>query len=213
MNLAIFDIDGTLIDSTAVDHECFVDTFEAAFGISATGIDWRDYPHHTDRGLTEEFLRRAWKREPVEHEIARHRELFVRALRERIERLEEIGGAGAFIDFLQERGWSIALATGAWSESALLKLTAAGLPSDLPLACCDACPSREEIVLKAIGDQRPERIVVFGDGWWDFRTARKLGLPFIGVGEASGATETIADFRDADAIITSCEKAWRSPSG
>ncbi len=207
MKLAIFDIDGTLIDSNAVDHECFVDTFETAFGISAAGIDWRDYPHHTDRGLTEEFLRRAWRREPEEHEIARHRELFVRALRERIERLEEIGGARAFIDFLQERGWSIALATGAWSQSALLKLVAAGLPCDLPLACCDTCPSREEIVLKAIGNRRPGRIVIFGDGWWDLRTARNLGLPFIGVGHASGARETIADFRDAKSVLAGMERA------
>ncbi len=201
MKLAIFDIDGTLIDSNAVDNKCFVDTFETAFGLSASGIDWRNYPHHTDRGLTEEFLRRAWKREPEEQEIARHRELFVGALREQIERLEEIGGAGAFIHFLQERGWSIALATGAWSESALLKLAAAGLPCDLPLVCCDACPSREEIVLKAIGSPRPERIVVFGDGWWDLRAARNLGLPFIGVGDASGAPETIADFRDAEGVL------------
>jgi len=207
MKLAIFDIDGTLTDSNAVDYECFVHAFETAFGLSATGIDWRDYPHHTDRGLTEEFLRRAWKREPAEHEIARHRELFVRALRERIERLEEIGGAGAFIDFLQERGWSIALATGAWSQSALLKLSAAGLPSDLPLACCDACPSREEILSKAIGDRRPERIVVFGDGWWDLRAARSLGLPFIGVGDASGAPETIGDFRDAERVLAAMERA------
>jgi beta-phosphoglucomutase-like phosphatase (HAD superfamily) len=207
MKLAIFDIDGTLTDSNAVDNECFVHAFETAFGLSATGIDWRDYPHHTDRGLTEEFLRRAWKREPVEHEIARHHELFVRALRERIERLEEIGGAGAFIDFLQERGWSIALATGAWSQSALLKLSAAGLPSDLPLACCDTCPSREEILLNAIGDQRPERTVVFGDGWWDLRAARNLGLPFIGLGQASGAPETIADFRDAERVLAAMERA------
>jgi beta-phosphoglucomutase-like phosphatase (HAD superfamily) len=209
MKLAIFDIDGTLIDSNAIDNACFIDTFQTAFGSSAASVDWSDYRHHTDRGLTEEFLRRAWRREPLEAEIARHRDAFVSALRARVDRLEEIRGARAFIEYLLARDWSVALATGAWSESALLKLAAAGLPPALPLACCDQCASREDILLRAIGGRKPERIVVFGDGWWDVRAARNLGLPFIGVGNPAGATEVIADFGDPDAVLAAMMRVSR----
>ncbi|HEX9500363.1 MAG TPA: HAD family hydrolase [Thermoanaerobaculia bacterium] len=191
MNLAIFDIDGTLIDSKAVDNECFL----ASLGISADAIDWSDYPHHTDRGLTQEFLRRRWSRDPAEENMVRHR-------------AEEIRGARAFIDFLRAREWEIALATGAWSESALLKLNAAGFPPTLPLACCDAWPSREEIVLGAIAGRQYDRIVVFGDGWWDVRAARNLKLPFIGVGGAAeGAAESIADFSSPGEVLAAMMRA------
>jgi beta-phosphoglucomutase-like phosphatase (HAD superfamily) len=204
MDLAIFDIDGTLIDSNAVDNECFL----ASLGTPAGEIDWRDYRHHTDRGLTYEFLRREWSRDPSEEDIARHRAAFVDALRARITALDEIRGARAFIEFLRERGWEIALATGAWSESARLKLAAAGFPLTLPLACCDEWPSREEIVLGAIAGRQYDRIVVFGDGWWDVRAARNLNLPFIGVGDtAEGAAESIADFSDPEEVLAAMMRA------
>jgi len=64
MKLAIFDIDGTLIDSSALDTQCFLDAFDCEFGLKATAIDWSDYVHHTDRGLVYEFLNRAWSRAP-----------------------------------------------------------------------------------------------------------------------------------------------------
>ncbi|MDQ6803086.1 MAG: HAD family hydrolase [Acidobacteriota bacterium] len=204
MDLAIFDIDGTLIDSNAVDNACFL----ASLGTSADRIDWNDYPHHTDRGLTHEFLRRKWSRDPLEEDIAHHRAVFIDALRARITTLEEIRGARAFIELLRERGWEIALATGAWSESARLKLAAAGFPPTLPLACCDEWPSREEIVSGAIGGRKYDRIVVFGDGWWDVRAARNLNLPFIGVGGAAkGAAESIVDFSDPEEVFTMMMRA------
>jgi beta-phosphoglucomutase-like phosphatase (HAD superfamily) len=204
MNLAIFDIDGTLIDSNSVDNACFL----ASLGTSADATDWSDYPHHTDRGLTHEFLRRKWSRDPDESEITRHRAAFIDALRTRVTRLDEIRGARVFIAFLRQRGWEIALATGAWSESALLKLKAAGFPPALPLACCDAWTSREEIVLGAIAGRRCDRIVVFGDGWWDVRAARNLNLPFIGVGGAAeGAAESITDFSDAEGVLAAMMRA------
>lgn len=206
MSLAIFDIDGTLIDSNAVDSQCFLGTLETAFGIPAAGIDWRDYRHHTDRGLTEEFLRRAWGRDPEEKDITRHREAFMSALRSRVQRLDEIRGARAFIAFLRRRGWAVALATGAWSESARLKLAAAGFPVDLPLACCDTCGSREDILRLAIGDRKHHRTVVFGDGWWDVRAARNIGLPFIGVGTPDGAAEVISDFSDPEAVLAAMQR-------
>ncbi|HEY8130337.1 MAG TPA: HAD hydrolase-like protein, partial [Thermoanaerobaculia bacterium] len=128
MNLAIFDIDGTIVDSKAIDHQCFLETFEREFGIDAANTDWSDYSHHTDRGLAHEFLRRAWSREPEETDIVRHRSAFMRLLCERASVLHEVAGAKRFVELLQRTGWTVALATGAWSESAALKLGLAGFP-------------------------------------------------------------------------------------
>jgi beta-phosphoglucomutase-like phosphatase (HAD superfamily) len=209
--LAIFDLDGTLIDSTVIDHQCFLETFEAEFGLPAMAADWRSYPHQTDRGLTHEFLRGAWSRDPNEAEIARHRAAFIARLRGQAVVLHEIRGARAFIDFIQERGWKVALATGSWSDSAKLKLDLAGFPADLPLACCDNCVSREEILQQAIGNGQHSRIVVFGDGPWDVTAARNLNLPFVGIGgeelRRAGATEVIADFGDAEGVLAAMLRA------
>ena len=55
MNLAVFDIDGTLVDSYPVEDELFVRTFEELFGV--TGID--DEAIHVDApdGLFDPDLR------------------------------------------------------------------------------------------------------------------------------------------------------------
>ncbi|HEY8131670.1 MAG TPA: HAD family hydrolase, partial [Thermoanaerobaculia bacterium] len=129
--------------------------------------------------------------------------------------LHEVAGAKRFVELLQRTGWTVALATGAWSESAALKLGLAGFPVDLPLACCDTYASREDIVRHAIGSQQPSNIVIFGDGWWDVRTARNLSLPFVGVAADSaadalrraGATEVIPDFSDAEVVLAAMQRA------
>src|SRR5206468_11756003 len=120
MNLAIFDIDGTIVDSNAVDNQCFLETFAREFGIDAAGTDWSGYSHHTDRGLAHEFLRRAWSRDPEEVDIVRHQSAFMRLLRERANVLHEIAGAKRFVELLRRSGRTVALAMGAWSESATL---------------------------------------------------------------------------------------------
>jgi len=201
--IAIFDIDGTLTQSQSVDNACFVQAFEIEFGIRDVDTDWSIYPHTTERALTSEILRRAVGREPTEREVALHRQRFLSLLRERSTGIEEIPGARRFLDELGQRGWRVAVATGAWSHSARVKLRAAGFRDDLPLACCDDASSREEIVLKAIdlaGGTGP--VILFGDAVWDVRTAAALNLPIIGVGDdASGATATIEDFSDVNLVM------------
>lgn len=219
MKSAIFDIDGTLIDSTAIDWLCFADAFAEAFGLDATRTDWSGYAHHTDRGLVREFLQRAWGGDPSNEAILAHREVFLRLLKNRIHKLDEIAGARAFLRFLQQRHWRVALATGAWSRSANLKLERAGFVSDLPISCCDSAESREEIMQNAIGDSTQEQIVVFGDGPWDVRVARKLSLPFVGIGKdaaadllrCEGATEIVCDFSSPEAVVEAMRRA-KAPS-
>ncbi|HEV7573651.1 MAG TPA: hypothetical protein VGQ21_19315, partial [Thermoanaerobaculia bacterium] len=49
-------------------------------------------------------------------------------------------------------------------------------------------------------------IVSFGDAPWDVRAAANLGLPFIGIGQHSGAAEAFDDFRDTAAIFAAIER-------
>src|SRR5262249_52198825 len=64
MNLAIFDIDGTLTESVAVDERCFVQAFREVLAIGRINTNWLDYPFQTDSGLALEICRRHLGREP-----------------------------------------------------------------------------------------------------------------------------------------------------
>lgn len=218
MPLAIFDIDGTLIDSTIIDTKCFLDAFHGEFGIDASTADPAEILNYTDRGLVIDLIRAFWSRAAEEADIARHRARYLMHLRRDATRLAEIAGARAFLRQLEEQGWTIALATGAWRESALLKLRLAGFDQDLPLASCDDFVSREEIVRSAIalgGNQWP--VVLFGDGVWDLRCAANLGLPIVTVARdadaerlrRAGARVIIRDFAESSRAFSAIEEACR----
>jgi len=51
MNLAIFDIDGTLTETNAVDEICFVQAFADAHSITRINTNWMEYRYVTDSGI------------------------------------------------------------------------------------------------------------------------------------------------------------------
>ncbi len=224
--LAIFDIDGTLTDSTAVDDECYRDAVAEALGVDAALVDWTGALHVTDAGI----LRWLWSAhrsgEPSADDYERARSGFVtritRALEADRARCVPIPGALEMLRALGRSGWCIAAATGGWGPSARLKLRVAGI--ELPhavLACADDAETRVEIV--SLARRRAEeyfgrsfeRVVSIGDGVWDVAAARQLGLPFIGIasGEradrlrAVGAEVVLPDYADLRAF----ERALDSP--
>jgi beta-phosphoglucomutase-like phosphatase (HAD superfamily) len=216
MNIALFDIDGTLTASTEIDSICRADAFRDVFGFELD-TNWDAYEHTTDRGIAIQALREHG-REATEHDLSLDRARCVQLLSERMTNLKEIAGAGAFLAQLLARDWRIALCTGAWSDSARLKLSRAGLPSDLPLASCDDDISREAILTRGIalaGGTRDDFVVSFGDAPWDVRAAANLQLPFIGIASGtgaeelrrSGAAEVFEDFRDAAAVFAAIDRA------
>jgi phosphoglycolate phosphatase-like HAD superfamily hydrolase len=115
----------------------------------------------------------------------------------------------------------VALATGGWRLSAQLKLAAAGLDCrGVPLASADDGLTREEIVEQACARagfsiSAATRIVSVGDGVWDVRTARSLGLRFLGVGEGThaealyraGAGSVLPDLADVGAVRAALDAA------
>ncbi len=219
MNIALFDIDGTLTESNEIDSICFADAFRDVFG-AGIDTDWDSYQHTTDRGIVIEALRRLRGREPDAHEIALHRTRFVELLGERMTELHEVPEAAAFLSQMQARDWRVVLCTGAWSESGQLKLMRAGLPTALPLASCDDDIAREDILRRGIalaGAGDDDVIVSFGDAPWDVRAAAKLNLPFIGIAKGkraeslrrSGGTEVFEHFEDAAAVFAGIDRVTR----
>lgn len=189
--LALFDIDGTLTATNDVDDECYTQALAAELGLTPAEIRWSDAPHITDAGITRWLWMQHRGSLPTAAELSAIRSRFFRLLddqlRQRPERFVAISGAVDALEKLQADGWAIALATGAWGPSARMKLDAARLSIGLPLFCSDDAFERETIVSRAWEHcvreaGRPfDRVVSIGDGVWDVRTARQLGLPFVGV--------------------------------
>lgn len=220
--LAVFDLDGTLASTAAVDAEAYVEAFEREHGF-VPDTDWASYRHCTDPGIAREALDRHFGRPTTEDEMERVRRRFRAILDQRLaserHRFVEIAGASRLLARLSELGWTVRIATGAWSFSAQVKLQAAGLPRDVPLFCSDLDDSREAIVQAAIDSAGPTkgdlRTVSVGDGVWDVRTAAGMGLPFVGVaaGEGAerlrqaGARAVVPDFSDLDASVHLLETA------
>lgn len=217
MKLAIFDIDGTLTNTSWVDNRCFERAL-AAIGLPAQEADWDDCPHISDKGLTQHLYQSKLARDPHEHEETALREQFVTLLHEQhatdANLFAEIAGAAAMlVQFAEKRDWVLAVATGCWRASAEMKLRAAGIALlDKPAGFAEDGPARETIVTAAIerasqhyNRARFDKIVSIGDGLWDVRTAANLGLAFVGIAaearaetlQRNGARHIVPDFADS----------------
>src|SRR5437879_1808267 len=135
MKLAIFDVDGTLTNTNSVDNECFVKAFAEAQSIFGIDTDWAAYPHTSDSGITEYIFQKKLGRRPEDAELTKVKTCFISLLDERYRShptdFAEIAGASFALDRLnREHDWAVAIATGCWRESALLKLRVAKIEVD-----------------------------------------------------------------------------------
>ncbi len=227
-NLVIFDIDGTLINSTEVDAVCYLGSLKR-FGINEIEARWQNYTTATDRGIFEEIFEDRFMRKPTAEELERQREGFLLLLKEHFARepeaFLEIPGARRILAELRRRDdWRIGIATGGWRETALFKLSAAGINiNGIPLVSSSEKKKRDDIVRTCIERAREhygvtafEAIVSVGDAIWDVQVARKLDIGFIGIGglisaELSGAP-VFRDFLEEDRFIQSLYRAPVPPS-
>lgn len=230
MNLAIFDIDGTLTESNEIDDACFVQAFQDNFGIQGIGTNWLDYRYQTDSGLALEICRAHLNRDPCEVEIRQLRTRFVELLSAAVNSgqiIREVHGATGVLNWLRGQiRWKAAIATGGWCEPARFKLATAGLPvGGLPWANSGDAVDRLDIIRIAIdrakesyGRAAFERIVYVGDAVWDVRAAKALGIDFLGLatGERAallvdeGASWVISDFSDLMRVSECLELVARS---
>lgn len=225
--LAIFDVDGTLLDNMECEDACYSAALREMLGLPWLDTDWSRYEHVSDAAIAVEAFRRQFGSEPTTEQLDATISRFVRLLgdahRADPEAIVPVPGALELLESLHTWGWAVALATGAWRRAAELKLSGGRIAyADLPLATSEDGPARAQIVTTARSRaerlhaiDRFERVVCIGDGVWDVRTARALDLPFVGVGSgvraerlaAAGATFVVADFLDIERTITAFETA------
>jgi phosphoglycolate phosphatase-like HAD superfamily hydrolase len=225
-SLAIFDIDGTLTDTNAVDDACYRAAVATAIGVPEDAIDWTGAAHFTDRGILDWLCEVHGRPAPTDTVVAavcdRLTALLSTAMGVSPGEFVPIAGAPDVLGHLAAIGWRTSVATGCWRASAKLKLRAAGIQVDGALiACADDAAARTEIVSlsrrRAAAFYRSEftRVVSIGDGTWDVETAALLELPFIGVGRGeraarlrgAGADLVIEDYSDLRAFTDALHEA------
>ena len=229
MNLVMFDIDETLTNTNEVDHLCFVQALSEILQMEATDTDWTKYKNVTDQGCLEEFILRNMGRPATQKESTRIKKRHIQLLAQYAEIEPElfrpIPGAVEMLEDLNIRPEvKVGLATGAWLESANIKLRTAGfVHSHIPMATSSDAISREEIiisaerkVIKVAGLQGFRTRTYVGDALWDLQAAHKLGYAFLGIADGSGAdglrkagaTWIVSDFRKRQHFLELLEMIW-----
>src|SRR5688572_7628496 len=121
MHLVMFDIDGTLTETCAVDSDCFARAVSQTLGLADIDTDWTRYRHVTDSGIADEIVRRSLGRAPHDGELDEICDVFVRLLGESFisgAPCRAIAGAAGVLDALSARpDVAVALATGGWERS------------------------------------------------------------------------------------------------
>ncbi len=189
MQAAIFDIDGTLLQSDASDDAMYLESIRAALGDVKLRPSWGMYTQLTAAGILAEILRDN-DLEATPERVAAVRGSFVEGVRRHMYEhgpFAEIPGALAYVQSLHtSTTHRIAYATGGWGGSALLKLSLAGFPVDgVPLASSDDHFEWPQIMLRALGQLNGvfDTITYYGDGHWDAVAANALGWQFVPVGK------------------------------
>jgi phosphoglycolate phosphatase-like HAD superfamily hydrolase len=209
MNLAIFDVDGTLININKIEEDCFIRAFAEEFGIVRINPNWAEYTHVTDSGIASQILQERLGCFPSDKELSRIKIRFFHLLKEACDRHSglflEIPGASKVIQELKtDPDWNIAIATGCWRDPALLKLKKADVEIvGIPFVSNDDRFSREDILKESIEKSKYlyeiknfKKIVFIGDGIWDVKTASKLGIPFIGIARGNKAKKLFEEGSD-----------------
>ena len=213
--LALFDVDGTLIESMEFDADCYVEAVRQVLGVEQVDTDWSHYHDVTDAGILAEIYRMNFRREIGRVPAREVKESFVRIIKSRLKseniKLKPLPGAGEALQALKQSDrWAVALATGGWRESAEVKLRNAGLAAgDLPIFSAKDSISRPGIINLAVRAMRKrektkrfEKVVYVGDGAWDVWAAREMKIAFVGVGSGrkkllrEGAGQVVRDYSD-----------------
>ena len=71
MKLVIFDLDGTLTKTVAVDADSYVRAFADVFGMAGIDTDWSRYRDYTDGGIAREIFESRRGRKPTPAEMER----------------------------------------------------------------------------------------------------------------------------------------------
>jgi phosphoglycolate phosphatase-like HAD superfamily hydrolase len=204
-SMIVFDADGTLIGGESTDWASFGAAFEEVAGFTLDEAFFGSIEEITAQAIVHQALAAFSAEERMINERAVC-QAYLRRLKAACENdpcsFPAVEGAAALIRELKERGIPIAIATGDWRETISFKLRAAGIAfEDIPMVTCSEFYSRADIIAAAVrkAGGSLEQAVYVGDGLWDLRACKKLGIPFVGVGHrrerlrAAGAVHTLLD--------------------
>ncbi|MSR28434.1 MAG: HAD family hydrolase [Phycisphaerales bacterium] len=204
--LAIFDIDGTLTMTNALDEECYEASVVETLGVTGFSTDWGGYRHSTDSGILTEIVATHCGRTASGRDIRGVREKFINLVKARSvsgDCCREVRGAAGILDALPSMGWDVAIATGGWGTSARRKLEVAGIRGNWEsFASADDALTRTDIIAWAVRRACARRgaisssgttipCVYIGDGIWDVQAARSCGFGFVGIGSGERALRLV----------------------
>jgi phosphoglycolate phosphatase-like HAD superfamily hydrolase len=188
MHAAIFDIDGTVLQSDVSDDALYLKSVHDTLGEVKLRQSWGMYTQFTAAGILTEILRDN-DLEATPERVAAVRNSFIEGVRRHMSEhgpFAEIPGARAYLQGLHASSTHrIAYATGGWGGSARDKLSLAGFPVvGVPLASSDDHYERQQIMLCALGQLAGvfDSVTYYGDGHWDAVAAKALGWQFVPVG-------------------------------
>ncbi|MCU7811248.1 MAG: HAD family hydrolase [Candidatus Thiodiazotropha sp. (ex Notomyrtea botanica)] len=208
MHHIMFDVDGTLVQSYAIDEACYVKSVSEVLGHSID-TNWSKYRYVTDSGILKEHLERNDIFENHDEIFREVKSVFIEKIKHHLlsNPASEIAGASAFISQLKElNSVSLSIATGGWLETAKLKLESASIDvSDIPIASSDDHHSRIEIMKAAKNKANVKGdflLTYFGDASWDQKACSELGYNFILVGNRIKNGKAVNDLTNINQILS-----------
>lgn len=210
MDLVIFDIDGTLIHTHDEEARCFETALRDVSGISNISKDLCSYTHVTDKGIINELFNHHFQREATLEEHQAIEDAFITLFEKNLSHIppKPIPGVrGIFNELSEDKDIALAIATGCYFRSALLKFKHANLPfRQWLISSSNDSAIRVNILKNAFEKAKKmyevnefETITYIGDGPWDIDAVNQLDWNFIGI--SSNFSEEYLRKRGANRII------------
>lgn len=193
---AIFDIDGTLVESSGFEDDLYIAAVRDVLGDVCIRKAWNTYRHVTDSGILHQIMEenrirgedRIRDGDRIREVRSRFGDLVSQYFRDGGVCNPTIGAIELIDELRAAPGFAVGFATGGWGHTARMKLEHAGFNLEhAVLVSSDDGLERTAIMQKCLDilDAKGNsfhRIVYVGDAEWDVRATRELGWHFIGVG-------------------------------
>lgn len=201
MKSAIFDFDGTLVNSESLHFKTFNKLF-SKFGIEIALKDWHLYTGTGSRNILSKVFKANGIKEDVEKFVGVRNRYFHEELKKG--NLKLIKGVNQFFRMLKKRGVECIIASSGQYSNVKMELKAVGLDGERFICSKEVKklkPDPEIFLLaaKKLG-RDPFECVVFEDAKAGVEAAKRAGMYCVAVGtdkkELSGADLVIKDFSE-----------------
>ncbi|MFH1532004.1 MAG: HAD family hydrolase [Pseudomonadota bacterium] len=220
--IVLFDVDGTLLDSSGAGKRSLQRTFLELHGIP-DAFSGYDFVGCTDLGIVHDAFSTHLDRVPTDEEADAVCERYLAHLEIELARpgvqVRMMPGIRVLLERLVEAGVTVGMATGNLRRGAYLKIGAVGLGALLPFGGFGSdSKDRAELTRlagargrEARGEDIPsERVLVVGDSPLDIQAGHAAGMPVLSVLTgwtpeedllALGPEHLLADLSDTDGVM------------